>query len=344
MYIYRRTFGLRAVQMVQLCFLVTHDTPQPLPPPPLLLQLVASYAGVLLAPLMAKHFMFKNLPFVLSLLRQFGTGLVVAVAFIHIFLPAVEAFQSPCLPASLTTEYEAFAYLFVGLAMISMQGVEILMMQKFTLFANKSPPQCSTDDCEKQPVKIEQPRPTVLLSGHAHGSHGDGCAEEEHKNSHVQSFVEALSAELSLSIHSVIVGIAVGITPDAELNVLVIALVFHQFFEGITLGVRLDSAGFTLRTLFMFATIFAISAPLGTAIGIGLVTANAAFSTAVDFIIAQGVLEAICAGMLVHVSAAMLAKDLPADIKAHNSLFKQIALILAVYAGFGSMAVIGKWL
>ena len=320
----------------------THLPPQPTPLPPSYLQLVASFAGVLLAPLMAKYLVFKHLPFVLSLLRQFGTGLVVAVAFIHILLPAVEAFSSPCLPASLTTDYEAFAYLFVGLAMISMQGVEIMLMQKFTVNATKSPPTCSADDCEKQPpiIKTQQ---SILLPGHTHGSHDD-CAEEEHKAYHVQSFVEALSAELSLSIHSIIVGIVVGITPDAELTVLIIALIFHQFFEGITLGVRLDAAGFSLRTLFTFATIFAISAPLGIAIGIGLSTANAAFSTAVSFIIAQGVIEAICAGMLVHVSASMLAKDLPADIKAHSSRPKQMALIFSVYAGFGCMAVIGKWL
>ena len=203
------------------------------------------------------------------------------------------------------------------------------------------PQECATDDCEKQPVVTKAP---VLLPGHSHGMHGDSCADEAHTYSHVEAFIAAVTSEFSLTLHSVLVGLAVGIVPDDELPALITALAFHQFFEGVTLGARLDAAQFSVRTLLLCAAVFAMAAPLGIAIGIGLVQANVAFATTTNFLVSLGVLEAISAGMLIHVGSAMLTKDLPADIAAHKGKGSAAALVFAVYLGFGAMAVIGKWL
>ena len=220
-----------------------------------------------------------------------------------------------------------------------MQFVEILTST--SLKGAAAPDACASTDCEMQPVVKKV---AVLLPGHSHGMHGDGCAEEAHSYSHIEAFVAAATAEFSLTLHSVLVGLAVGVVPDAELPALIAALSFHQFFEGITLGARLDAANFSIRTLMLCVVVFALSAPLGIAIGIGLVQANAAFATATGFLVAIGVLEAISAGMLIHVGSAMLTKDLPADIAEHKGAYKPAALIFTVYAGFGAMALIGKWL
>ena len=221
-----------------------------------------------------------------------------------------------------------------------MQLIETLTTVHLT--ASSAPEPCAADDCEKQPVVA--PKAGVLLPGHSHGAHGDACAEEAHSNSHLESVVGALSTEFSLTLHSVLVGITVGVVPDAELSVLIVALAFHQFFEGITLGARLDKAQLSPCTLLAGVAVFALSAPVGISIGIGLAQANLAFTTTSGYLVSVGVLEAIAAGMLIHVGSSMLTKDLPADIAAHKGKFKMAALLFAVYTGFGAMAVIGKYL
>jgi zinc transporter 1/2/3 len=221
-----------------------------------------------------------------------------------------------------------------------MQFVEIVTTTNMKTMVTAAP--CQTEDCEEQPVNPKAPV-SIILPGHSHGAHaGDPHAHGD--VSRLETVVSALTTEFSLALHSVLVGIAVGIVPNEELSVLIVALSFHQFFEGITLGARLDAAQLSLRTLLLGALIFALAAPLGIAIGIGLVEANSAFATSANFIVSLGVLEAISAGMLIHVGCAMLSKDLPADLAAHKGPAKMAALLFAVYLGFGAMAVIGKWL
>ena len=309
-----------------------------------------SLLGSILSPILLKGCRSNSLvSSLLSIARQFGTGVVVAVAFVHILLPAVAAFGSSCIPAHITEDYGAWPYAITGGAVIAMQFIELLSVtaQKALTSARKgvlpgAPAACVTGDaCELQPITKKS---AVLEEGHSHGSHGDGCAEEEHARSHIETFVDAIIAEFSLSLHSILVGITVGVVLDAELSVLVVALAFHQFFEGVTLGSRIEAAKFKLATAAALAFLFAASAPVGIAIGIGLVQANSAFATESNYILATGVLEAIAAGMLIHVGSGMLSKDLAADMRAHKGVAAQAALYTAIALGYTLMAVIGKWL
>ena len=52
---------------------------------------------------------------------------MLATALIHMLLPAAAALQSPCLPASWTERYEAWAYLFVMLAVLLMHLFDYLI-------------------------------------------------------------------------------------------------------------------------------------------------------------------------------------------------------------------------
>lgn len=206
--------------------------PSPAPPP----QFFTSLLGVIAAPLIIKRIGPQSV-FGLSLARQFGTGIVIAVAFIHILLPAVEAFASPCLPPSIAEGYEAWAFAITGVSVLFMQFFEIALQHAQNSLAPSAGHAASAPDDELQPVK--SPKPALLPEGHSHGSHGDSCAEEENARSQLQTWIDAITAEFSLSLHSVLVGLTVGVVTDEELKVLVIALVFHQFFEGISLGVSL---------------------------------------------------------------------------------------------------------
>ena len=76
--------------------------------------------------------------------------------------------------------------------------------------------------------------------------------------------IEAYLLEFAVTIHSIFIGMAIGISDDSSLNVLLPALVFHQFFEGIALGSRLADAKFgSYLQESMLILIFSISASVG---------------------------------------------------------------------------------
>lgn len=56
---------------------------------------------------------------------------------------------------------------------------------------------------------------------------------------HAKRVLSIIFFECGASIHSIFVGLAVGVCPDEELCTLTIAIVLHQFFEGIAIGASL---------------------------------------------------------------------------------------------------------
>lgn len=75
--------------------------------------------------------------------------------------------------------------------------------------------------------------------------------------------------ELGIAVHSVIIGIALGMASDASpARALLIALCFHQTFEGFALGVTVLEAHFSLWQCILMVVLFAITTPIGIAIGL----------------------------------------------------------------------------
>lgn len=74
----------------------------------------------------------------------------------------------------------------------------------------------------------------------AHNIHSDGCCEVEHailsggeKHEHM---ITTYILEFGIALHSLIIGITLGVTPGTEFITLLIAISFHQFFEGFALS------------------------------------------------------------------------------------------------------------
>ena len=52
----------------------------------------------------------------------------------------------------------------------------------------------------------------------------------------IQNRAAVVLLEIGIAVHSIIIGISLGISGNEEFQALLIALVFHQFFEGLALG------------------------------------------------------------------------------------------------------------
>lgn len=160
-----------------------------------------------------------------------------------------------------------------------------------------------------------------------------------------------LVLQLGIMIHSLVIGLTLSIARGSEFTSLVIAIVFHQLFEGLSLGIRIAGLpsshhehgmhhfpGHTLKPLLAFT--FATTTPFG--IGLGLVTLHG-HTRGPHLILAQGVMSAISAGMLIYAACVeMLAGDFVMD--AHlwrSSVRRQVLALGSLFMGVIAMAAIG---
>jgi zinc transporter 1/2/3 len=297
-------------------------------------------------------------PYLLTLLKTFGTGIVLSCAMIHMLLPAAESFANPCMPQGVFGEdgFPAYAYAFSLAAALFLQQLEMLLASRLGKGGGhqqlRAGCRVGHSDTEPDPVSIpltSKPSPS--------------------STSTTAVLVDAMSAELSLTVHSVFVGLAVGVVSDGELTALLVALVFHQFFEGIALGARLCRAPMSLSLRYALAVIFAIAAPVGQAAGVGVMAGSGLNTAGETFLMVQGIFDSLCAGLLLHVGFSLLLKDFPADVErlvgdidqagaddasavvvaaapsSQRALTcKRLGLHAALWTGAVLMALIGKYL
>lgn len=175
----------------------------------------------------------------------------------------------------------------------------------------------------------------------------DGCSGQTLLKPSAATVRSQLAAvflsEASIAIHSVLIGITLGVTNGDEIVPLLIALTFHQFLEGVAIGTAAVYAGMKLRVIVILGLIFAVTTPIGTAIGIGVRQSYNTNSSGA--LLTQGILDAIGAGMLIflalgdHVNAV---KSQAHWLKSEGKVTHG-ACIGAFLAGVAVMCTIALW-
>ncbi|KAI8995241.1 Zinc/iron permease [Trametes punicea] len=181
---------------------------------------------------------------------------------------------------------------------------------------------------------------------------GSDVGDEQVKIGRKRQVIGILVLQMGIMIHSLVIGLTLSITSGSEFTSLVIAIVFHQLFEGLSLGIRIaglpskrsedgfkNLPGHILKPL--LAISFATTTPLG--IGVGIVALGGSKSTGPRLTLVQGVMSAISAGMLIYAACVeMLAGDFVMD--AHlwrSSVRRQVLALVSLFAGVITMAAIG---
>jgi hypothetical protein len=111
----------------------------------------------------------------------------------------------------------------------------------------------------------------------------------------------------------VALGVTLGVAADAELRSLLVALCFHQFFEGVALGARLLDSTYSGAAQASLALLFAAAAPIGIGAGAGAISQGGLNTSGASYLLTQGVSDGLCAGILLHIGFAMLIRDFPKD-------------------------------
>lgn len=173
-------------------------------------------------------------------------------------------------------------------------------------------------------------------------------------SSSTRDVVSVYVMELSVAIHSIIIGVEIGLLAGTEDTVtlvsLTIAICFHQFMEGFGLGTTLCNVlgGYNAASgllgnfkLFLFVLIFAVTVPLG--IVIGIVTASSESAESDSSVLAKGIASSLAAGSLLYISLAeMMAVYFNAPELSHQPGLK-IAMLLSACAGTAILAILAIW-
>ncbi|KAL1210269.1 Zinc transporter 9 [Cardamine amara subsp. amara] len=174
------------------------------------------------------------------------------------------------------------------------------------------------------------------VSGHGHG-HGDVGLD-----SGVRHVVVSQILEMGIVSHSIIIGISLGVSHSpCTIRPLLLALSFHQFFEGFALGGCIAEARLTPRGSAMMALFFAVTTPIGVAVGTAIASSYNSYSVAA--LVSEGVLDSLSAGILVYmalvdlIAADFLSKKMSVDFKV------QVVSYCFLFLGAGMMSALAIW-
>ncbi|OLY79131.1 Zinc transporter 5 [Smittium mucronatum] len=311
---------------------------------------VIMFAGGLGAfmPIIGYHYKALKLPTsLIEVLKFFGIGVILSTAIIHIYPPANDYLNDPCIAGRLGN-YEGWPGVIFMLAIFFMHVTEYIITSKLihkneaeTGYAVKP----ISGDNENDPENF------AIHTSHTH-VHGASLGNGKLTKNTLSTYL----LELCVSMHSITVGLTMGLTPKDETFVLCAAVAFHQLFEGFAIGDRLsrlnsdnsslETVSTNLKTkkfpMFIGALVYMFATPLGQ--GIGMAVHSTFSSKSPSYLITLGVLEAISAGILVYVALVNLIAEEFSSLKFRSfSKSLQTYSFLAMYFGAAVMSLIGKW-
>ena len=148
--------------------------------------------------------------------------------------------------------------------------------------------------------------------------------------------------EFGIAMHSFIIGVALGVSREpSEIKPLLVAITFHQCFEGIALGSCLIEAEYGRATYAALGAFYSLTTASGVALGIGIASSYNPGSRAALGV--SGVLDSVSAAILIYAALVdLIAADfLTKRFRADRRL--QVGGYCALLLGAGLMSLIAIW-
>ncbi len=187
------------------------------------------------------------------------------------------------------------------------------------------------------------------------GEGGGGCGSSRSSDSRpgpaetrALSNRRVLALELSVILHSLIIGFDLGLQDVEVWRIFIYAVCAHQFFEGLALGQVINAnRSEHRRCAILVALAFALTTALG--IGLGILVRKVLLTSGeeepVSVLLLIGILNSFCGGLLLYLGVVSL---LVPWFVANEALLAErrlyaIVSFTGVAAGMAVMAVIGIW-
>ena len=215
----------------------------------------------------------------------------------------------------------------------------------------KSPNRHGEDDedidlDELDPMANESPYLSNRTPSHPY--HHDLLHEHTSDQSPQRLFLQCLLLEAGILFHSVFIGMALSVATGTEFIVLLIAISFHQTFEGLALGSRISGL---IPSLFsasspkpwLMALAYGATTPIGQAIGLWM---HELYDPAsMTGLLMVGITNAISSGLLLFAGLVqLLSEDFLSD-RSYEVLKgkRRIEACISVALGGLLMAIVGAF-
>jgi zinc transporter 1/2/3 len=284
-------------------------------------------------PTFAKRSQSKLVPsWVFFVAKYFGSGVIVATAFIHLLAPANEALGNECLTGAI----KAYPWP-EGIALMTiflMFFLELMVMRYGNFGADHdhghnhshSPGTSANGDSVSLEDRKRVPQ-DVPANPHARGEDHLGHQRDHIANGELgadwqgqhmyESYTAQLTAvfilEFGVIFHSIFIGLTLAVAGE-EFIILYIVLVFHQTFEGLGLGARLAEVPWPKSkrwTPYLLGLGYGVSTPIAIAIGLGVRETFAPEGR--TFLLVNGIFDSISAGILIYTGLI--------ELMAHEFMF-----------------------
>ncbi|KAJ5975408.1 hypothetical protein N7481_009115 [Penicillium waksmanii] len=364
-------------------------------------------------PILATRFPRLHVPAsFLFFVSHFGTGVLIATAFVHLLPTAFTSLGDPCLSDFWTKDYPAMpgAIALGGIFLVTV--IEMVFSParhvcrggnrtpKADLDTTRSGQKESSSPTANNTLYANIPRPTSSQPmGLDAGSHlrdmgplvgrsasisrainrmGEGNEEivrvasapniqthHEKDNGTIHTDLEreddsyTLSPEqkqkketmqvylleMGILFHSVFIGMSLSVSVGKEFVVLLIAIVFHQTFEGLALGSRIASLPWRKDQLqpWIMSLAYGCTTPIGQAIGLATHTLYSPDSEVGLLVV--GCMNAMSSGLLIFASLVeLMSEDFLSD-ESWRVLRgrKRVYACILVFLGAFCMSIVGAW-
>ncbi|KAE8209611.1 hypothetical protein CF327_g6432 [Tilletia walkeri] len=295
--------------------------------------------------------------------KYFGSGVIIATAFIHLLAPGADELGSPCLSEAFQNYDFAFAF-----AMISMFMVFLVELLAFRIGSAKARSLAYDPHLGGHHHANEHNGPVSgALPQHQHAdaegvSNSDVAAVEKstslpdygHEESALASKEASIAAnaqeiigvailEFGVIFHSIIIGVTLGTTSD--FTTLFIVIIFHQMFEGLGLGTRLAYLPLHPKSWlpFLGGIAYGLVTPLGLAIGLGIRSTYNENSATSNYV--TGTFDSISAGILLYTGLVeLLAHEFIFSRKMREAPIRKVLISVGeMFLGAALMALLGRW-
>ena len=253
------------------------------------------------------------------ILKTFTGGLLLSVAVIHLLGDAVNDLSDDSIVAA--TEGYPIAQAAAVTGCLFVLGLELFGKYLSDAFGPKEVVELSKE------MVVEEAFPDF---------HGDTCPHK-HLNNGVTTVLRLCVFELSIAIHSVAIGFGLGSLSNLNaIEALMIAIFFHQLFEGVCLGLLIIEIELTVFVRTLLQSIFVLSIALGIILGIVAtesVTANRV----------SGVANAFAAGCLIYGSLVNIIGEEFSRVVSDEPASLKPLMYGGVVVGCGFMGLIAIW-
>lgn len=359
--------------------------------------------------------------------RHFGTGVLIATAFVHLLPTAFVSLTDPCLPRFWSHTYRAMAGFVAMVSVFAVVLVEMFFAMKgaghvhgndynslmgdidggsmnefhdepptyvpleardatnISMEVMRSNNQTETTDpassasvdlersslagtdkvdddadldeldpyAEDTPINVRsQPRPTRLKphrQSHTSSHHRSNTAASDLPLQNPQrQLLQCLLLEAGILFHSIFIGMALSVATGTSFVVLLIAISFHQTFEGFALGSRIaslipDLFSHSSMKPWLMSLAYGTTTPLGQAIG--LILHNFYDPASTTGLLMVGITNAISSGLLLFAGLVeLLAEDFLSE-SSYETLKgrRRVEACISVACGALLMAFVGAF-